>query len=171
MIKPRLASIAFFLALSTAAFAAPPELVGKFDDWAVYKTSGADGIVCYALAQPKASQPTNVRRDPIFFLISTWPGKSVQGEPSIVPGYPYREESRATVEIGSDKFEFYTQNEGTDGGAWMKEPTEEQRLLDAMRRGSSMVIKGTSRRGTLTIDNYSLKGATAALDRLAQGCQ
>jgi len=81
MIKPRLASIAFFLALSTAAFAAPPELVGKFDDWAVYKTSGADGIVCYALAQPKASQPTNVRRDPIFFLISTWPGKSVQCSP------------------------------------------------------------------------------------------
>ena len=171
MIKRYLASFILLAAAALPARAAAPELIGKFDDWAVYKTSGADGTVCYALAQPKATQPANVRRDPIFFLISTWPTKSVQGEPSIVAGYPYREGSRASVEIGSDKFEFYTQNEGTDGGAWMKEPTEEQRLLDAMRRGASMVVKGTSRRGTLTIDNYSLKGISAALDKLAAGCQ
>lgn len=171
MMKRTLAAFTLFVATAFSAHAAAPELVGKFDDWAVYKTSGADGVICYALTQPKATQPGNVRRDPIFFLISTWPAKSVQGEPSIVPGYPYREGSRASVEIGSDKFEFYTQNEGTDGGAWMKEPAEEARLLDAMRRGASMVVKGTSRRGTLTIDNYSLKGISAALDKLAQGCQ
>ncbi|MBI1237822.1 MAG: hypothetical protein GC199_00610 [Alphaproteobacteria bacterium] len=152
------------------ALAATPEPMGTYDDWSVFKTNGGDGIVCYAVSQPKDAQPTNVKRDPIYFLVSAWPGKSVKGEPSVVPGYPYKSGSTVSVEIGSDKFEFYTENEGSNGGAWMKAPEDERRLLDAMRRGARMVVKGSSTRGTLTTDEYSLKGVSAALDRMGQ-CQ
>jgi hypothetical protein len=34
-----------------------------------------------------------------------------------------------------------------------------------------MVVKGTSRRGTNTIDEYSLAGISAALDSVAKACQ
>ncbi len=168
--KRTAAAIAFALALTLPA-AAEPQSLGTFSDWSAFKSSGSDGVVCYALSQPKESQPTNVKRDPIYFLISSWPGKKTFGEPSVVPGYPYKEGSITTVEIGSDKFEFYTQNEGADGGAWMKTAAEEKRLLEAMRGGSRMVVKGTSRRGTLTTDEYSLKGISAALDKIAADCK
>lgn len=72
--KRTAAAIAFALALTLPA-AAEPQSLGAFSDWSVFKSSGSDGVVCYALSQPKESLPTNVKRDPIYFLISTWPGK------------------------------------------------------------------------------------------------
>jgi hypothetical protein len=44
-------------------------------------------------------------------------------------------------------------------------------LVDALKAGSKMVVKGTSRRGTNTIDEYSLAGISAALDSVAKACQ
>jgi hypothetical protein len=52
----------------------------------------------------------------------------------------------------------------------MKSPNDEAKLLAAMRDGSKMIVKGTSRRGTLTTDEYSLKGISAALDKIASEC-
>ncbi|NWH08052.1 MAG: hypothetical protein HXY22_05295 [Alphaproteobacteria bacterium] len=156
---------------ATTASAAAPEQLGVFNDWSVYRSTSTDGTVCYALSKPTASDPKTVKRDPIYFLISSWPEKGVKGEPSVVPGYPYKEKSMVTVEVGSDSFQFYTKNRETDCGAWLQETSEEQRLLDAMRRGSSMIVKGTSRRGTLTTDEYSLKGISAALDKMAADCK
>jgi hypothetical protein len=39
-----------------------------------------------------------------------------------------------------------------------------------MRAGSTMVVKGTSARGTRTTDTYSLKGVSAALDAIDKAC-
>jgi invasion protein IalB len=61
----------------------------------------------------------------------------------------------------------YTQNDG----AWIKNAAEEARLVEAMRKGSELVVKGMSARGTLTTDNYSLRGLTQALDRVSQECR
>jgi len=61
----------------------------------------------------------------------------------------------------------YTQNDG----AWIKNVAEEARMVDAMRKGSDLVIKGMSGRGTQTTDTYSLKGLAQALDRIAQECK
>ena len=40
-----------------------------------------------------------------------------------------------------------------------------------MRAQGELTVKGMSRRGTLTTDTYSLKGISAALDKLAEGCK
>lgn len=159
------------LASAPASAQGKPDLSGKFQDWYVYTSGKGADRVCYALGQPRDSQPTNVRRDPIFFLISTWPAKNSRNEPSVVPGYPYREGSKVHVEIGGDKFEFFTENHGTDGGAWMQNPANERRLVNAMKRGATMIVTGTSTRGTLTRDTYSLSGITAALDNIAKTCK
>ncbi|MGQ0742016.1 MAG: invasion associated locus B family protein [Alphaproteobacteria bacterium] len=150
---------------------AEPAAIGSFRDWSVYTSGSGRDQVCYALAQPKSAAPKGAKRDPIFFLVSSWPKRNVSNEPSVVPGYPYREGSKARVEVGSDKFEFFTKNEGTNGGAWMESPDEEKRLVEAMRRGQSMIITGTSTRGTLTRDEYSLAGITAALDKVKSSCK
>ena len=59
-----------------------------------------------------------------------------------------------------------TQNDG----AWIKNVAEETRLLDTMRKGSDLIVTGTSNHGTQSVDRYSLKGLSQALDRAGQEC-
>jgi hypothetical protein len=40
-----------------------------------------------------------------------------------------------------------------------------------MRKGADLVVSGTSSRGTQSVDRYSLKGLSQALDRTAQACK
>jgi invasion protein IalB len=61
----------------------------------------------------------------------------------------------------------YTQSDG----AWVKNAAEETRLVDAMRKGTDLTIKGTSARGTATSDVFSLKGLAQALDKVGQECR
>lgn len=154
-----------------AGAAAPPTLMGSFKSWYVYSTGAEGSRVCYALSQPSSSTPRSARRDPIYIIISTWPKRGVRNEPSIVPGYPYRDGSTVEVAIGADKFTLFTQNTGTAGAAWIKDGAQEARLIEAMKGGSSMSVSGTSKRGTLTRDEYSLAGISAALDAIAIACK
>jgi invasion protein IalB len=162
------------LAMSAGAASAAeekPTLLGTFRDWHVYQTGAGANRLCYALAEPKDMTPKNVNRSSVFFLISTWPGRKVRNEPSVVPGYQYKDGTKTEVQIGMDKFTFFTKNEGTAGGAWMEDPNDERKLIETMKKGSAMNISGTSSRGTLTQDNYSLAGISAALDKIDQSCK
>jgi hypothetical protein len=82
-------------------------------------------------------------------------------------GYPFKDGTTATVEVGADTFEFFTKEDG----AWLNSAPDEARLVAAMRASGELTVKGMSRRGTLTTDTYSLKGISAALDKLAEGCK
>ena len=154
-----------------AAAEEKPTLLDSFRDWHVYQTGTGANRLCYALSQPKETTPKNVTRGSVFFLISTWPGRKVRNEPSVVPGYQYKDGAKTEVLIGTDKFTFFTKNDGTAGGAWMEDPNDEKKLIEAMKKGSSMAISGTSTRGTATKDSYSLAGISAALDKLDQSCK
>jgi len=148
-----------------------PNLIGTFKDWHVYSAGKGKNRTCYALGVPKEMNPDNVARDEVFFLISNWPANKTVNQPSIVPGYQYGAKSKAQVQVGSDKFAFFTKNEGGAGGAWMEAVPDEKKLVAAMRRASSMSVTGTSARGTLTTDDYSLAGFSAALDKLGTACK
>ncbi|HTT82019.1 MAG TPA: invasion associated locus B family protein [Rhizomicrobium sp.] len=160
----------------TAALLAPriaeaaPQILGNFQSWAAYTTDAGAAKVCYALSRPTSMEPARVRRDPTFFLINDWPGRKAKAEPEIVPGYQYKDGSDVTVEIGADKFTFFTKNDGGAGGAWVESQADEQRLVDAMKAAPEAVVTGTSRRGTVTRDTYSLAGFTDALEKAHQAC-
>ena len=132
-----------------------------------YKTTDGRGPVCYAISAPKAKEPASAKRDAIYFLITSWPKASIANEPSVIIGYQFKDASKATVQVGSDKFEFFTKADA----AWMLTGPDEQRLISGMRTASEMTVKGFSKRGTLTTDTYSLKGISAALDKAAEGCK
>jgi hypothetical protein len=57
-----------------------------------------------------------------------------------------------------------------DGG-WVKNPAEEPKLVETMRKGRDMTVKGTSAKGTVSTDVYSLKGLAQALDKVGQECR
>lgn len=164
------AALAMLLAWGAVA-EEKPQLLGSYRDWFAYQIGTGAGRQCYVLSQPKQMTPPGIKRDDAFFLISSWPGKKVKDEPSIVPGYSYKDGSKVQLQVGSDKFEFFTKNDGSGGGAWMDDPAQERRLVDALKRGASFSITGLPEKGALTRDNYSLSGISAALDKIASTCK
>jgi len=163
--------MALVFVASAALAQEKPELLGNYRDWFAYKVGTGVDRQCYALSEPKEKNPAGVKRDDVFFLISTWPGKKVKDEPSIVPGYSYKEGSKVQLQVGSDKFEFFTRNEAGNGGAWLDDPVQERRLVDAMKRGAAFSITGLPGQGAMTRDNYSLSGISAALEKVAAACK
>ena len=154
------------------AAAEDPTLLGAFKNWYAYSLGKGDSQVCYALSRPTAEEPRRVKRDPAFFLVNDWPNRNpkAKGEPEIVSGYLYKEDSSVTAQVGSDKFMFFTKNDAKSGAAWVKEAADEERLLEAMKNGAQVLVTGTSKRGTTTHDVYSLAGLSDALDKIHQSC-
>ena len=68
------------------------------------------------------------------------------------------------VKIDQSSFEFF----GQEDGAWTKNKDKE--VISAMQKGMTMIIQGYSSRGTLTSDTYTLKGFTAAFNKLSKDC-
>ena len=157
-------------AKSPAAGPSPqPVLLGQYGDWGAYTASPGGNKVCFALAKPKTTktEPAGRKRDQSYVFVSTHPAKRVKNEVSVVMGYPFKTNSDATAEIGTAKFAMYTQNDG----AWIKNVAEEARMVDAMRQGAELMVKGTSGSGTQSTDRYSLKGLAQALDKIEQECK
>lgn len=162
---------AAFLGLGLApALAASPTLIGTFKDWSAFQSTSGGTKVCYALAKPKAMEPKKATRDPVYFMISDWPHRKAKAELQVVPGYQYKQGSQVTAQVGAEKFEFFTQNDGGAGSAWVEDVGTERRLVDAMKGGAQLVVTGVSQRGTTTKDTYSLGGISAALDKVHEAC-
>jgi hypothetical protein len=158
------------VAFAVPAMAAEPVNLGDFGNWTAYAASGADGKVCYALSKPTATLPKKAARDPIYIIISTWPGRGVTDEVQVVPGYTYRDGDPVWVQVGGYRTEFFARNDGKNGSAWVKNLDDESQLVSTMRGGSSLTASGVSKRGTKTTDTYSLRGITGALDRAHREC-
>ncbi len=157
------------LATGASAEQAQPTLLAQYGDWGAYTATPNGSKVCFALGKPKSSStnPPGRNRDPAYIFVSTRPKENVKNEVSVIIGYPFKTSSDATAEIGTTKFAMYTQNDG----AWIKNVAEEARMIEAMRKGADLVVKGTSGRGTISTDQYSLKGLSQAIDRAEQECK
>ncbi len=158
-----------------AAEAAPsvggvqPTLLGTFGDWGAYTASPGGKKVCFALAKPAKSEttPPGRSRDPAFLFVSSRPAEKVKDEVSIIIGYGFKPNTDATLELGGASYAMYTQADG----AWIKNAAEEGKLVEAMRKGGDLTVKGTSARGTGTTDVFSLKGLAQALDKVGEECR
>jgi len=150
----------------TPVLAQDVTLLQKFKDWSAYAATGTPKV-CFAVAKPKDSNPKKgIKRDPVFFYVSRWPADKVVNEVSVKMGYPFGSGGRATVTVGTVKFELFTKDEG----AFVEKPEMETKLVEAMKGASTMKIEGKSSRGTATSDIYSLEGLGDALDRAAKEC-
>lgn len=153
-----------------AAAADKPVPLGTAKSWSAYQRTTSDGKVCYALANPTTSEPKKAKRDPIYFLINDWSARKVKGEIQVVPGYAYKDGEPVTVTIGTLNIDFFAKNDGNNGSAWVKDPADETKLLNAMRQGATLKVSGVSKRGTKTTDTYSLSGLSAMLDKVHEAC-
>jgi hypothetical protein len=166
---------AAFALVATGALAqgaAKPTLVGTFSKWTMWTYTGSyagkgNGKVCYIYSEPDKMQPDKLDHGRVSFSVTSSPAEGIKTEANFVTGYPMKEQSSVTVEIGSKDFTMFTQGDS----AWLVNKEDESALLAAMKGGSSMVVKAASRRGNETTYNYSLSGVTAAADKLASECK
>ena len=144
-----------------------PLLVGTYGDWAAYQSANKAAHVCYALSQPKDREPANLQRNPAFLFISRRPSNGVKNEISLDMGFPLKENAGgASADVGGAQFELVAK--GTF--VWVKNVAQEPELLDAMRKGSKLVIKAPSIKGHVTTDSYSLNGLQQAWERVQKDC-
>jgi len=156
-------------AAAAAAGGAEPTLIGQFGTWGAYTATPNGRKVCFALAKPSSSKtnPPNRPRDPAYAFVSTRPAEKVVNEVSIMIGYALKPGSESSLEVGGSAYAMYTQGDGL----WIKNAAEEEQMVAAMRKSAEVTVKGVSAKGTETIDVFSLKGLSQALDRLAQDCK
>jgi hypothetical protein len=155
--------------VAAAPGGAEPTLIGQFGTWGAYTATPNGKKVCFALAKPSSSKtnPPNRPRDPAYAFVSTRPAEKVTNEVSVMIGYTLKPGSESTLEVGGASYAMYTQGDGL----WIKNAAEEERMVDAMRKAADVTVKGVSAKGTETIDTFSMKGLSQALDRLAQDCR
>jgi hypothetical protein len=171
----RRASLFLVTALSALLFAAPgytqsaPKVVGEFRDWVALTLKDQTGDVCYMSSSPQkwTSVPSGVNRGDIYILVTHRPGAKVRDEVSVYTGYAYQKESETVVSIDGQDFSMFTH----DDTAWARDAASDSAMVKAMIRGNTMVIRGTSNRGTVTTDTYSLSGFTAAHNAINKACR
>src|SRR5215813_4889111 len=144
-------------------------LLGQFGEWGAYRATPGGKKICFALSKPTSatSEPSGRARDAAYAFVSTRPSEKVKNEVSVILGYAQKAGHDATAAIGSSTYPMYTQNDG----AWVKNAAEEGQMIEIMRRGSDLVVKSESAKGTKTTDTYSLKGIAQALDKVADECR
>ncbi|MGC6512304.1 MAG: invasion associated locus B family protein [Parvibaculales bacterium] len=168
-----LLTFSLFSMMSVTASAQNLKPVSTHKAWRVFTTGQGAQMTCYIVSEPVAKKPANVRRGEIFLAVSHRPGQGVFNEVSVRIGYPFSEKSTPYAQIGADSFRFFTgakMGQASASWAWVENPADHEQFVNAMKRGSRLVFKGTSKRGTLTTDTYSLMGFSAAYNQLNGLC-
>jgi hypothetical protein len=165
----RLASVCLAVGLALAASPACAQnakLVQTFENWQVFVHDAPGDKVCFAAAQPKSMEPKTAKRGPVYLYLTTWQKDGVRNEVSVKLGYPIKPDAKTSMVVGTLEFELYPK----DDKGFLKDPAEERKLLDAMKKATTVTVKGVSGRGTATVDQYELAGIGAALTELASVC-
>ena len=152
---------------SGAAIAAAQELQ-VFDKWVVYSKKSDAGRICFMSSVPIKLEGDYDRanRGETRVYVTHGPGKSERNVVSVQAGYRYAKQSEVEFSIDGKKTMLFT----LDNFAWAQGADQDQKLIQAMKRGNSLVVVGTSSRKNKTTDTYSLSGFTKAKSFLDKTC-
>ena len=134
-------------------------------DWSVFTIQQNGKKVCYMASTPKNKTGNYSRRDEPYLLV-THISNSVD-EVSTSSGYPYGRGTEAKAEIDGKEYNMFTKGEL----AWAYDSKQDTEMVSAMKRGSEIKIRGTSSKGTYSLDTYSLMGFTKAYGRVKALCK
>ena len=155
------------LVLTTApSHAQQVDSLGQFKNWTAYRTQQGGKNLCYMASTPTKDEGKYTQRGKIYAMVSHRPATKAINVVSVHAGYTYKQDSQVAIAIGGAAFTLFVHGDT----AWASSAADDAALVKAMRAGSTMVIKGTSSRGTLTTDTYSLAGFTAAHNMVAKAC-
>jgi len=162
----RLAPFAVLVALcATPAAAQSVQALGEFRDWAAYSAADGTGQVCFALSRPTDVSPAVDGYTQAYLYLTNRPAEGVSNEVNLVAGFIFAPDQPATLTVSGKSFDLFTQRDA----AWLLDATQNDDLAGALRAGSTVTVEGTSEKGILVTETFSLSGATAA-SRAIGGC-
>ena len=154
------------LAGAPPAFAQPVSKVNTFSDWSLYADDKKPHLFCFVASEPKSSEPPDTAREAPHIYISAWPKDGVKAEVSFFLGFPAKKNTDITASLAPAGFKLFA----TDDHAFVQDPTQELKLVDAMKKGAKLSISATTQTGVTVSDTYSLSGLGQAMQELQTGC-
>ncbi|MBT3557998.1 MAG: hypothetical protein HN644_04950 [Rhodospirillales bacterium] len=164
--KHLMSAAALFIGVTLFITVAHAEALSEHGVWTVFKTVEGGSPVCFAGSEPQKDEGDYTKRGDIYILVTHRPAVKELDVISIEAGYDYQKGLDATVTIGGGKFELFT----SGSTAWARDSATDKKMVNAMKKGSAMIVTGKSWRGTKTKDTYSLTGFTAAYNAARKAC-
>ena len=105
--------------------------------------------------------------------------RKVRNEVQTLMGYPLQPTSDSFTHSADGDSKSYPMKSIPDDpatpikdneAAWLASMDDEAGFVAALKKGSKLVVHGTSLKGTKTTDTYSLGGVTAAMDAIDKAC-
>ena len=138
--------------------------IAKFNDWSAYAEGEGKNLACMAVSKPKKAEG-NYKGEEKFCIIPP-PGQNKWNEFSIIAGYNFKADSNPEVTIGDAKFQLFT----SGSRAWSFSPPDDEKIIKFLKSSMKMKVVGTSARGTITTDTYSLIGFSKAFQKINEAC-
>ena len=141
--------------------------LGKFFGWEAFTEGAGKKHICFMATEAKRSRGDYKKRGRTYTMVTHSPAEKTTNVVSVEAGYNYKEDSEVEIIIGKQTFKMFTS--GTTAFAY--DSKTDDNLVKAMIKGTKMMIKGFSSRGTATIDDYSLKGFSASYKSINLACK
>lgn len=166
VLTPALASAQTTPPTDAATVAPQATPLGQFEGWSAFQATENGETFCFMTAQPTSKEPSQLDHGDVILYITHRPSEGTSNVVSLITGYPFRQDSEVQVSTGRSSASLFTR----DNSAWAYDRATDQRLVEAMRRGATLSVRGTSRRGNGTRYAFSLMGFTAAHDEISRAC-
>ncbi len=149
-----------------AALADERKPLGVYGDWQAYTFDDDGAKACYIASAPTKHEGNYKARGDIFAIVTHRPSDKTRDVVSLLAGYSYDDSNPVEVAIDGKTFKLLPYG----SVAWAPDSKLDEQLVSAMRAGNTMVVRGTSSRGTETKDTYSLMGFTKAYRAINKAC-
>lgn len=152
-----------------AGSAMAQEYIETFTDWEAFHMEDQDGQgnsgqTCFMVSEAKSHSGPGSETSRIYVTHRPW--RNETGVVSIDFGFEPNDDAAISAVSGSNQFDLKTW--GTEL-AWPYEG-KDQEMVNAMIRGSNLVVTATAAGGGTTRDTFSLSGFTAAYREIGRTC-
>ena len=143
--------------------------LGQFGSWYAYQLTESGRPVCYVVSKPIRSRGKYKKRGDVVAFVTHRPKDGERDVVNFQAGYTYKSGAKVTARIDKKTYQLSSERDA----AWSKKPAvaNDKILVAAMVKGTSLVVKGTSKSGITTTDTYSLKGFARAHKRINRACK
>jgi invasion protein IalB len=163
----RLAALALITMVAGPSSAQEVKTLLTNGKWSAHLFQEDAKNVCYVQSKPIKSEGNYRSRGEVLLQVTNRPADKTTDVISVVAGYPYQQDSDALVQVGSRRFTFFTFGES----AWTRDNQTDKAIVQAMMKGASLTVSGSSSRGTPTVDTFSLQGFSAAYKAMTDSCK
>jgi hypothetical protein len=143
-----------------------PRFISSHRNWTVYEIETGTRT-CYIASEPTKQEGSYRQRGNPAVLVARQSSDDASAQVSVQPGYTFKQGSTVDVNIDGRDFDMFTDGDG----AWRRTDADDRTMIEAMRRGMTMTVRGTSTRDTYSLDTYSLNGFTAAYEAMSDACK